>query len=222
MSTGGNSSRVTLLALGVWLSAAAMTAGCYMMNGDAPQDAESKRALRALKRHLRASLPGAKFFIEQLPVSVPGWTLFAGEDQDVRHGSLCYWVVRANGSVVTEEPLAELSRAYRSLEAVRPAPLASPEDLSWIAVALLDRDQQLLDRRRHQQLRGLYDSDELAPPQLMRHGDWATLVFWVTVGRGRQWGRYELQISADYQVTVSVTSPQLPQRDRRAEHIAPR
>lgn len=78
---------------------------------------------------------------------------------------------------------------------------------------MLERDQLLLDQRRYQQLSALYDSDELAPPQLMRHGDAATLVFWVTVGRGRHWSRYKLQISADYEVTVSVTAPQLRQRE---------
>lgn len=206
--------RATVLALGAWLSVAASTGGCYRMSVDPPRDAESKRALRALKRHLRATLPGAKFYLKQLPESAPGWTVFAGEERDVRHGSLHYWVVRADASVVTEEPLAELSRAYRSLEAVRPDPMASPEDLSWIAVALLLRDQRLIDQRRYQQLSALYEGDKFAPPKLVRQGSAATLVFWVTVGHGLSLNRYELQISADYEVTVSVTSPQLRQITR--------
>ncbi|WAS96043.1 hypothetical protein [Nannocystis punicea] len=204
--------RAAVLALGAWLGVAPSMAGCYTMSVNPPRDAESKRALRVLKRHLRASWPGTKFYLKQLRVSAPGWTVFAGEQQDVRHGSLRYWVVRADASVVTGEPLVELSRAYRSLEAVRPDPSASPEDLSWIAVALLSRDQQLLDQRSYhglsQHLNELYDGDDVAPPKLVRRGDAATLVFWVTVGHGLGVSRYELQISADYEVTVSVTSPQ--------------
>lgn len=179
-----------------------------------PRNVESRRALRALKRHLRATYPFAKFYIRQLPLSAPGWTLFAGENQDVRHGRVHYWVVRADGSVVTEDPRAELSRAYRSLEAVRPAPLASPEDLAWLAVALLLENRRLLDQRRYQQLSGLFEGDALAPPQLVRQGDGATLVFWVSVGHGLHMDRYELQISADYEVTISMTSPQLRQHTR--------
>jgi hypothetical protein len=56
--------------------------------------------------------------------------------------------------------------------------------------------------------------DALAQPQLVRQGDAATLVFWVTVGRGLSFRRYALQISAEYEVTVSVTSPLLRQRER--------
>ncbi|WP_434418939.1 hypothetical protein [Nannocystis pusilla] len=201
-----------MLALGAWLSAAASTAGCYTMSADPPRDAESRRALRVLKRHLRASRPGAKFYLEQLRLSAPGWTVFAGEDQDVRHGSLRYWVVRADASVVTGEPLVELSHAYRSLAAVGANPSASPEDLAWLAVALLSRDTALLDPRDYPRIRALYEGDELAPPELVRQDGAATLVFWVNVGRGWSPSRYELQISADYKVTVSVTSPQLRQK----------
>ncbi|MCY1071101.1 hypothetical protein OV090_40540 [Nannocystis sp. RBIL2] len=202
-----------MLALGAWLSAAASTAGCYTMSVDPPRDAESKRAVRVLKRHLRARLPGAKFYLEQLRVSAPGWTVFAGEDREVRHGGLQYWVVRADASVVTGEPLVELSHAYRSLEAVGPDPSASPEDLAWLAVALLSRDVKLLDQRDYPRISALYEGDELAPPKLVRQGGAATLVFWVNVGRGWSPSRYELQISADYEVTVSVTSPQLRQKE---------
>lgn len=205
--------RLTVLALGAWLSAAASTAGCYTMSVDPPRDAESRRALRVLKRHLRASRPGAKFYLKQLRLSAPGWTVFEGENQDVRHGSLRYWVVRADARVVTGEPLVELSHAYRSLAAVGPDPSASPEDLAWLAVALLARDTALLDPRDYPRIRALYEGDELAPPKLVRQGGAATLLFWVNVGRGWSPSRYELQISADYEVTVSVTSPQLRQRE---------
>ncbi|MCY1009096.1 hypothetical protein OV079_26745 [Nannocystis pusilla] len=153
-----------MLALGAWLSAAASTAGCYTMSVNPPRDSESKRALRVLKRHLRARLPGAKFYLKQLRLSAPGWTVFAGEDREVRHGGLRYWVVRADARVVTGEPLVELSHAYRSLEAAGPDPSASPEDLAWIAVALLSRDTELLDPRDYLQIRALYEGDELAPP----------------------------------------------------------
>lgn len=211
--SGRRRSCALVLTLVAWLIAAAITPGCYSMSVNPPRDAESKRALRVLKRHLAASLPFAKFSIEQLPTSTPGWTLFVSEDPDVRHGPLNYWVVRADKRVVTEDPLAELAHAYRSLEAARPEPLASPDDLAWIAVALLDNDTRLYDQRIHQQLsvagpgsawRTLYERYELAPPQLTRQADAASLVFWVyTAGRGMDLSRYELQISADYEVTVS-------------------
>lgn len=204
--------RLTVLALSAWLSAAASTAGCYTMSVEPPRDAESKRALRVLKRHLRARLPGAKFYLKQLRLSTPGWTVFAGEDREVRHGGLQYWVVRADARVVTGEPLVALSHAYRSLDALGPDPSASPEDLAWLAVALLSRDTVLLDRRHYPRISALFEGDELALPRLVRQGGAATLVFWVNVGRGWSPSRYELQISADYGVTVSVTSPQLRQK----------
>lgn len=78
---------------------------------------------------------------------------------------------------------------------------------------LLSRDTELLEQRDYPQIRALYEGDELAPPKLVRQGGAATLVFWVNVGRGWSPSRYELQISADYEVTVSVTSPQLRQKE---------
>jgi hypothetical protein len=205
----------TALALAAWLSAAAITAGCYTVSQEPPRDAESKRALGALKRHLRATLPFAKFDIREVPISAPGWTLFAGTDPEVWHSDVTYWVVRARRGVVTGEPLAELSLAYRSLEALGPEPLASTEDLSWLAVGLLARDKGLFDQRTFDKLRyagpgswwrDLYDAYEPALPQLVRQGDAALLVFWVyPMGRGASLSRYELLISADYEVTVSVS-----------------
>lgn len=202
--------RAAVILLGAWLSAAASTSGCYRMSVDPPRDTDSKRALRVLKRHLSVTLPFARFYLKQLPFSAPGYTLFAGEDRSVRHGHVSYWVVRDEGRVVTTDPLAELSHAYRSLGAARPEPQASPEELAWLAVALLERNTLLFDQRDHQQFTERYDVGELAPPQLMRQGDATLLVFWVyTAGRGMSMNRYELQISADYEVSVSM-GPQVP------------
>lgn len=196
--------------LGAWLSAAAITTGCYRMSVDPPRDSESKRALRVLKRHLTASLPFGRFYLKQLPFTAPGYTLFAGEDRSVRHGSVRYWVVREDAGVVTTDPLAELAHAYQSLHATRPEPLASPEELAWLAVALLERDTELFDQRDYQQFTERYDVAELAPPQLVRQDDGALLVFWVyTAGRGMGMNRYELRISADHDVMVSM-GPQVP------------
>lgn len=197
--------------LGAWLSAAVITPGCYRTSADPPRDSESKRALRVLKRHLTADLPFARFYLRQLPFTAPGYTLFAGEDRSVRHGRVSYWVVRDDAGVVTGDPLAELSHAYRSLEAARPEPSASPEELAWLAVALLERDVRLFDQRDYDQLSERYDIGELAPPQLVRQDDdTARLVFWVyTAGRGMGMNRYELRISADHDVTVSM-SPGVP------------
>jgi hypothetical protein len=199
-----------VLLLGVWLSAAAIMPGCYRMSVDPPRDSDSKRALRVLKRHLTADLPLARFYLRQLPFTAPGYTLFAGENRSVRHGWVNYWVVRDDGGVVTTDPLAELSHAYRSLEAAGPEPMASPEELAWLAVALLERDTLLFDQQDYDGFTQRYDVGELAPPQLVGQGDAVLLVFWVyTAGRGMGMNRYELRISADYEVTVSM-GPQVP------------
>jgi hypothetical protein len=122
------------------------------MHADPPRDAESRRALRALKWHLRASFPGAKFSIEKLPVSAPGWTLFASDDRDVRPRRPAL-LGRARGrGRGDEEPLAELVPRLPEPRGRGTCAAGEPEALSWIAVALLDRDQQLLDQRRYQQI----------------------------------------------------------------------
>lgn len=199
------------LALSVWLGAVAISTGCYTMSREPPRDTESRRALRTLKRYLRAP---ARFDIEQIPLSAPGWRLFKLLDLDTFHQDRSYLVVRVNGPVVTGDPLVQLSLIYRSLEVVRPAPLASPEDLSWIAVALLGEGDSLIDQSTYQRIEPMFARDQLAPPRLVSRDDTTLLVFWATEDRGRAMHRYELHISADYTITNSMTMPLLLEREQ--------
>ena len=166
-----------------------------------------------LEKFLSKETPKTHYKTSSMETEVPGWAFFEGTMLDER-GSRYYWVVRDDGSVVTEDRLGELGKIYRSLEVLNKA--QNDETISSIAVALLVSNELLISDFQSEELGGAFEGNPITAAKMTKTHNEGRLVFWTrTVQRNTYYTRHEITIPPSYKVTHQKSRPDIKLIERQ-------
>lgn len=168
-------------------------------------DTDPERALRA---HLSRERPTVDFDCDRLDLGIDGWAFFRIRMVDARDEPPRNRVVRGDGTVVTDDPAAELGRLFRSMGALDDEdPPAAP--MARAATALLSDTGRPVYAERVDWLQHSYDPAPSAP-EVRRTDGGLTLSFHAEVGGGGPrptLEAFEVRVGPDYDVEWEQWSP---------------
>ncbi len=167
----------------------------------------------ALNKHLASRQPGESFTIAPIELKLGDWSFFEGTQDDTRDGETFCWVVRPDGTVVTDKAAEELGRIYRSVSLVAKPEGTSTETVAHAALCLFAQDVALISGEDVQEWNQGLTGDPLAAPAISRSGKGVRLVFWDrSMGRNLEFTRHEVEVSIDYAVSHKQATPSLSQK----------